>query len=254
MRAIFLIAVLAGFTTACAPARAPPQLPVPAFAETFPTLDEERWRVADGWSNGEWTANHWREEQVQVVPHGIDIVLDAATDGDKPYASGELQSDEEFRYGYFEARMRVPSGSGLVTGFFTYTRDGHERTWEEIDIEILGRDTRSIQLTYFHRGRDHIVTRPLGFDAAAGFHTYAFEWMPDHLRWYVDGTLVHEERGGSDPLPRATQRLFLHLWNTETLTEWLGPIEPDEGPWRLSVSCIAYAPRYEGRPLCSPSS
>jgi endo-1,3-1,4-beta-glycanase ExoK len=254
MRAILPVALLAAVTMACAPSQPPAQLPVPAFVETFAAIDEERWVVADGWSNGDWTANHWREEQVQIAPHGIDIVLDAATDGDKPYASGELQSHEEFRYGYFETRMRVPRGSGLVTGFFTYTRDGHERTWEEIDVEILGRDTHSIQVTYFHRGRDYIVTRPLGFDAAADFHNYGFEWTPAHLRWYVDGTLVHEERGANVPLPRAAQRLYLHLWNTETLTDWLGSIDPDEGPWRLSVACVAFAPRYEGRPLCATSS
>ena len=248
---ILTVVLLAVAVTACAPA---PQLPVPAFVETFAPIDEERWRLADGWSNGDWTANDWREDQVQTAPHGIDIVLDAATGGDKAYASGELQSDEEFRYGYFETRMRVPRGSGLVTGFFTYTRAGHERTWEEIDVEILGRDTHSIQLTYFRRGRDHIVTRPLGFDAAADFHNYGFEWTPDHLRWYVDGTVVREERGADAPLPRAAQRLYLHLWNTETLTDWLGPINPDEGPWRLSVACIAFAPRYEGRPLCAASS
>lgn len=248
--AILAVALLAAVATACAPE---PQ-PVPAFAERFETIDEERWQVADGWSNGDWTANHWREEQIQIAPHGIDIVLDAATDGDKAYTSGELQSRETFRYGYFETRMRVPRGSGLVTGFFTYTRDGHERTWEEIDVEILGRDTRSIQLTYFRRGRDHIVTRPLGFDAASDFHNYGFEWTPDKLRWYVDGTLVHEELGASAPLPRAAQRLYLHLWNTETLTDWLGSIDPDERPWRLSVGCIAFAPRYEGRPLCVSSS
>ena len=51
------------------------------------------------------------------------------------------------------------------------------------------------------------MTRPLGFDAASDFHNYGFEWTPYKLLWYVDGTLVHEERGASAPLPRAAQRL-----------------------------------------------
>jgi endo-1,3-1,4-beta-glycanase ExoK len=250
-RAPLCILVLATLA-ACTPAQ--PHTALPPFVETFAAIDEERWVVADGWSNGEWTANHWREEQVQLAPHGVDLVLERATDGEKPYSSGELQSQEAFRYGYFETRMRVPRGSGLVTGFFTYARDGAEHTWDEVDIEILGRDTRSIQFTYFRRGRSHVVTRPLGFDAAADFHSYGFEWTRQYLRWYVDGELAHQERGDNGPLPRSTQRLYLHLWNSETLTDWLGPIEPNEGPWRLSVTCVAYAPRYEGRPLCGPAS
>ncbi|HYD88947.1 MAG TPA: family 16 glycosylhydrolase [Vitreimonas sp.] len=223
----------------------------PAFTDPLTTIDESRWRVADGWSNGEWTANDWRRSQIRAVPGGTEIVLARSRDGEKRYSSGELQSEEVYRYGYFETRMRVPRGSGLVTGFFTYTRPAAENTWDEIDIEILGRDTRSIQFTYFRRGERNITTLPLPFDAAEAQHTYGFEWTPRAIRWYVDGRLMHEENGANGALPQAPQRLYLHLWNTETLTDWLGPILPWQGPWRLTVSCIAYAPSYAGRQLCS---
>lgn len=251
MRARLLLPILA--LLACAPS--PAQSALPPFVDTFRALNEDRWVVADGWTSGDWTANDWQREQITLRPHGIDIELERARGvHGKRFSSGELQSEVGYRYGYFETRMRVPRGSGLVTGFFTYTREEELHTWDEIDIEILGRDTRSIQFTYFRRGRRHIVTRPLGFDAAADFHNYAFEWAPDYLRWYVDGTLQHEERGANGQLPHSEQRLFLHLWNTETLTAWLGPINPREGPWRLSVACVAYAPLYEGRQLCNPQA
>lgn len=234
-----------------APLAAAQEAPAP-FVERFQTIDEERWRVADGWSNGDWTANDWRRTQILRRPHGIDIVLARSRGGEKRYSSGELQSEDEYRYGYFEVRMRAPRGSGLVTGFFTYTRQGDEATWDEIDVEILGRNTRAVQFGYFGGGRNHITTTPLPFDAAEDFHSYGFEWTQEALRWYVDGRLLHEERGARGPLPQNPQRLYIHLWNTETLTDWLGPILPWQGPWRLSVSCIAYAPRYEGAPLCAP--
>lgn len=252
MRAFLFLSALT--LLACSPSPAP-AIPPASFVETFRTLDEDRWRVADGWASGDWTANDWQREQISLAPHGVDILLARAPGVQgKRYSSGELQSEDVYRYGYFEARMRVPRGSGLVTGFFTYMRDGAEHTWHEIDIEILGRNTRSIQLTYFTRGRRHIITRPLTFDASADFHNYAFEWTPRYLRWYVDGRLLHEETGANGALPRSEQRLFIHLWNTETLTDWLGPINPREGPWRLSVACMAYAPRYEGRQLCNPQT
>lgn len=222
----------------------------PAFTETFEELDESRWRIADGWSNGAWTANDWRRSQVRHTPNRVEITLARSRGGAKRYSSGELQSEEVYRYGYFETRLQAPRGSGLVTGFFTYTRPGNENTWDEIDIEILGRNTRAVQFTYFRHGERHITTVPLGFDAADAMHTYGFEWTPRALRWYVDGRLLHQETGENSPLPQAPQRLYLHLWNTETLTDWLGPILPWQAPWRLTVSCIAYAPSYEGRALC----
>jgi endo-1,3-1,4-beta-glycanase ExoK len=221
------------------------------FIDRFQTLDETRWRVSDGWSNGEWTANDWRRSQVRQSPGNLELTLARTRGGEKRFSSGELQSDMAFHYGYFETRLRAPRGSGLVTGFFAYTRAGGTSTWDEIDIEILGRNTRAVQLTYFSRGVRYITTVPLSFDAAEGMHTYAFDWSPTYIRWYVDGVMVHEETGARGPLPQSEQRLYLHLWNSETLRAWLGAILPWDGPWRLNVSCIAYARAYEGRSLCA---
>jgi beta-glucanase (GH16 family) len=154
------------------------------------------------------------------------------------------------RYGYFEARMRAPRGSSMVTGFFTFTRPHGRRSWDEIDIEILGRDTRSILFSYFNDGERRMHEHQLGFDAAEGFHTYAFEWTPRYIRWYVDGRLSHEATGAEVPIPDAPQRLYLNLWNSETLTSWVGPLPTQGSRWTLRVSCLAHAVRYRGQPLC----
>ena len=247
------LAFFAALLSLPAPAQQQQSAP-PRFVETFTAIDEARWVVADGWSNGAWTANDWRREQIARIDDGIEITLARAEDGDKQFTSGELQSHVFYQYGYFETRLRAPRGSGLVTGFFTYVREGGTRSWDEIDIEILGRNTRAVQFTTFNNGRRRITTKALPFDAAEDFHTYGFEWTPRHIRWYVDGVLMHEERAFFifRRLPQDPQRLYLHLWNSETLTDWLGPIRPEQAPWRLRVSCIAYAERYEGRELCAP--
>lgn len=223
----------------------------PAFVDTFAVVDQTRWRVSDGWSNGEWTANDWRARQITRTATGIDFTLQRQSGAEKRFTSGELQSDAGYRYGYYEVRWQVPRGSGLVSGFFTYTRPGDESTWDEIDIEILGRNTRAVQFTYWRRGQQHITTVPLPFDAAAGQHSYGFDWQPNYIRWYADGRLIHQETGQNGPLPQASQRIYLHLWNSEQLTDWLGPIMPWENNWRLSVSCVAQAASYAGRPLCT---
>src|SRR5262245_38057040 len=101
------------------------EAPIPhSFVDTLAFLDESRWRVADGWTNGDWTANDWRRSQVRRTHSGIEITLARSHGGDKRFSSGELQSEDVYRYGYFETRLQAPRGSGLVTGFFTYTRSG----------------------------------------------------------------------------------------------------------------------------------
>lgn len=263
---------------AAAPAAAEQAAHGAPFVDRFERIDRDRWVVADGWSSGDWMANDWRAENVSTRGEGVQITLARKLDlgafvperlrqitpatwrqaisyaingNQKRYSSGELISEDYYRYGYFEARMQAPRGSGLVTGFFTFGREGDESTWDEIDIEILGRDTTAMRASYWSGGRSHTVVVPLGFDAADGAHTYAFEWAPKRLRWFVDGELVHEELGEALPLPSRPQRLTFDLWNTTTLTDWLGPVRADEGPWRLSMQCVAVAERYEGRELCN---
>lgn len=232
-----------------APARAQDEFGVP-FVDRFSAVDEERWLVSDGWSNGDWIGNDWRARQVSLRGGALNIVLARVRGGAKRYASGEIQTHGLYRYGYFEVRMQVPRGSGLVSGFFTYTQNGDEATWDEIDVEILGRNTRAVQFTYFNGGERTPVTVPLPFDAAAGMHTYGFEWSENRIRWYVDGVLAHEAAGDGLAIPQRPQRIILNLWNSDELVDWIGPILPWEGPWTLRVACVAQAERYPGRPLC----
>jgi beta-glucanase (GH16 family) len=246
-----LLALLLCAAASAGPARAQEEGLGAPFVERFRVIDHDRWRVADGWNNGDWIDTEWRASQMGVFPDGLHVELARTHTGPKPFASGELQSDALYRYGYFETRMQAARGSGLVNGFFTYIRPGEHNTWDEIDIEILGRDTRSIQFTYYRDGvRSEPEVVPLGFDAAAGFHTYGFEWVHGRIRWYVDGALKYQAAGAGIPDVRP-QRVFLHMWNAAALSDWVGPILPWEGPFTMRVSCIAQAERYSGRQLCS---
>jgi hypothetical protein len=46
------------------------------------------------------------------------------------------------------------------------------------------------------------------------------------------------------------QQLILNLWASEQLDSWVGKLDLDKAPWRLDVSCMAYAATYSGR-ICS---
>jgi endo-1,3-1,4-beta-glycanase ExoK len=224
------------------------------FIDRFRALDDSRWVFSDGWSNGAWMENDWRREALAVTPEGLAISMRPNPPGPdrRPYMSGELQSQAEYLYGYFEAGMRIPRGEGTVTGLFTYTRPGGPDTWEEIDIEFTGAQPRRMEITYHFHGAATHETIELDFDPTQAFHTYGFEWTADAIRWYVDNQLVHEARGEKVRRLRRPQRYYLNFWNSAQLHQWVGRINPDEAPWVLQVSCIAQARQYEGASLCAP--
>jgi hypothetical protein len=230
----------------------PPQIG-DAFVERFagPELGA-RWQISDGWSNGEWMANDWRASQVSVTPGRLRITLAPAKPGStKPLAGGEIRTRAGYRYGYFEVRMRAPHDPGIVTGVFTYApRDGGILP-EEIDMEIAGRDTHTLEVTYHQGGIPKSKKVELPFDAADGFHIYAFDWRPDELRWYVDGALVHTENGAGVRRLIRPQQFLTSLWASRTLSAWTGDIDATQGPWLLDVACLGYSPSRPEKPLCA---
>jgi endo-1,3-1,4-beta-glycanase ExoK len=239
------------------PPAARPHAPVQmgeAFIDRFDrtALDEDRWFVSDGWSNGDWMENDWRRSQVSVTPAGLQLALGPGPAGsDKPLASAEIRTHAAFRYGYFEVRMRVPRDPGLVTGVFTYTGAEGGAKPNEIDIEILGRDTRRVEVTIHENGRPTSRRVALPFDAADGFHTYAIEWLPSVVRWYADGLRVHEQAGRAASSLTRPQQLILSPWASRQLRDWVGELDPSGGPWSLDIACVAYSPARPASPLCS---
>lgn len=96
-----------------------------------------------------------------------------------------------FTYGRAEARIRVPEGDGLWPAFWLLSAD--ERSRPEIDVvEIYGREPRLARMRLHVRddvGRE--VDRGEEWRSpsslAGGWHTYAVDWRPGELRWFVDG-------------------------------------------------------------------
>lgn len=226
-----------------------PQVP---FVDRFEADLQHRWVASDGWHSGDLFSTEWRRSQISQAPEGVSLIL-APSPGDaqKPYVSGELNTRDQYLYGYFETRLRMPRGAGLVGAFFTFTRPDGVASWNEIDMEFLGRDPHRLELVYHVAGEATLEVIALPFDASADFHTYGFEWRPEGIRWFVDNRLVHTSRGGRVRELNRPQRIFTSLWNSEHMPRWLGVIDPTEAPWRLDVACIAYAPRYLGRPMCT---
>ena len=105
-------------------------------------------------------------------------------------SSAGAPSTFSFQYGYMEMRAKVPAGQGFWPGFWTLAADGSYPP--EIDIfEILGNATTIDNMNYHYpngssEGADAGSTWT-GPDFSAGWHTFAVDWEPGSLTWYVDG-------------------------------------------------------------------
>jgi beta-glucanase (GH16 family) len=188
--------------------------------ERFDRLNTDIWAIGDG-AVGTESACRFQDSGVRVADGALTLVIDKmrvpgswSEDHQKTkkaydYVCGELRTRPELRlrYGRIEARMRAPDrevASGYISSLFTYVNEGNaqfDREWEEIDIELEGGrpDKFQANLIYgiddwswswdgtreFGAWEDKITVGPVD-----RWRVFAIEWLPDSIRWFVDGELV----------------------------------------------------------------
>ncbi len=133
------------------------------------------------------------------------------------FTSGYLESQRNFKYGYFEMRCNIPSIHGIFPAFWLYHVEGGNRT--EIDIfefnqpkgtilcsPEVGIGDRKMFLTYFDwQGEDiydpddklcssvdaylyNAIGENINYTNA--WHTYALYWDEFKLVWFLDGAPI----------------------------------------------------------------
>jgi endo-1,3-1,4-beta-glycanase ExoK len=231
-----------------------------AFVDRFATFNNERWLVSDGWSNGAHQACTWSKKSVKTGKNGIALSVTNEPKGERRFSCGEIQSKALYGYGTYEARMRPAAGEGIVTGFFTYVGPPIKKDapHDEIDFEFLGKAKDNVDLNFYVKGdKDNYGrTVSLGFDATAAMNDYAFEWLPDSVRWFVNGRLIYEKSGKpGESLPRHPGKIFLSLWagaGGEDTIWWLGKFTYPGKPMVANVEYVAFTPM--GAPCQFPKS
>ncbi|MBX0329808.1 family 16 glycosylhydrolase [Oscillochloris sp. ZM17-4] len=118
------------------------------------------------------------------------------------YTSARLLSKGRFElaYGRVEARVKVPTGAGYWPAFWMLGTDIDQVSWPqtgEIDImENVGRLPNQIFGTLhgpgYAGGQSYGNFYDFPGPVADAFHTFAVEWQPDRIVWYVDGIKYHE--------------------------------------------------------------
>ncbi|MEO3802990.1 family 16 glycosylhydrolase [Nonomuraea sp. B1E8] len=211
-----------------------------SFIDRFDgALDTGRWYVSDGWNNGDHQNCQFNRNNVRVEGGALTITFDDKAYGERDYSCAEVQSRARLGYGTFETRMKAGKGSGLNSAFFSYIGPVHDQPWDEIDFEVLGKDTTKVEVNSWVNG-----TSSGGFpvalpaDSASTYVDFAYVWEPGRLRFFVNGTLVKTLTGGQ--VPTHEQILFAQIWGSDTLTGWMGPFTYPGHPVEASYDHIAY--------------
>jgi GR25 family glycosyltransferase involved in LPS biosynthesis len=166
--------------------------------------------------------------------------------GVREFSAASLCSRDRYLYGRFEARFQASDAPGVITGFFLHRNSPRQ----EIDIEIAGNRPDRLLLNVFYnpggegarfdygyRGAPSYVD--LGFDASSEPHSFAIEWSPCEIRWYVDDQLVHRRAlWDPTPIPDLPMSLHVNCWPSRS-TQLAGRVSSRRLPAIARVESIA---------------
>jgi beta-glucanase (GH16 family) len=132
-----------------------------------------------------------------------------------PYTSARLRTKglEEWTYGRFEIRAKLPFGQGTWPAIWMLPTDSPYGNWassgeidimEAVNLKTVTGDAAPEARVHgtLHYGRawpqnvssGADYTLPNAANPADDFHVYALEWEEDEIRWYVDGVHYATQR------------------------------------------------------------
>jgi beta-glucanase (GH16 family) len=174
------------------------------------------------------------------------------TGGNKYYGYDQYPIGLAFRYGYAEARIKVPQGAGLWPAFWMLPVNLSNNSYSslpEIDItEILG-GTPNIHRMHYHysggsAGQNWTSPNPLSSD----YHIYAIEWRDNELYWCLDGVKRWEFTGSN--VSDDNMYLILNM----AVGGWAGSPSGTSFPKDMFVDYVRVYKKDFGLPVCSRPS
>jgi beta-glucanase (GH16 family) len=271
--------VLSACWTACPTASASnPTVWTLAWSDEFEgpngsPVDSRKWSFdvgGSGWGNNELETYTSRVTNAHL--EGGSLVIKALketfTGSDnltRNYTSARLLTKNKFTqaYGRFEARIKIPYGQGVWPAFWMLGDNIDSAHWPncgEIDImENIGKEPSIVHGT-FHgpgysggNGVSAAYTLPSARKFSDDFHTFAVEWEPNVMRFYVDG-LLYKTRTPAD-LPAGTSWVYDHpffiILNVAVGGGWPG--NPDATTVFPQQMLVDYVRVYSKRPRANPA-
>ena len=209
-------------------------------------VDASKWQHdtgGSGWGNQE--LEYYTDSNANSEQRGGNLVLTATRDGAASHScwygacqftSARLLTSGKFSasYGRVEARIKMPAGKGLWPAFWMLGDNIATVGWPncgEIDImEAIGSDPATLHGSLhgpgYSGGSPVTATAklPNAENLSNDFHTYAVEWAPDSVKFYLDATL-YQKRTPAD-IPAGTGWVYNHpffmLLNLAVGGQWPG--------------------------------
>jgi beta-glucanase (GH16 family) len=152
------------------------------------------------------------------------------------YTSARLNTSRTFKqkYGRFEARIKIPRGQGIWPAFWMLGGGFPGTPWPdcgEIDIlENIGKEPTRVHGSLHGPGYSggNAITgsydHPEGKAFADDFHTFAVEWSPDSIAWFVDGKEYQRKTpADANGKPWPYNQEFFMILNVAVGGGWPGP-------------------------------
>lgn len=208
------------------------------WEDHFDEFDPSRWAKA---------THTFPTNLVQFVPDNVTfqngtmrLHLKEERTEERDFTGAEYRTKEKILYGRYVVRAKFPKGSGIVSSFFTY-RDPAVPNWQEIDVEVLGKDASRVQFTY-HWGKPPVSeqkpeTFELDFTTDSDFHEYAFEWTPGKISWYLDGQKMYTALDKN--VPHLAQQIMMNVWISE-ISVWAGEFDELAVPTYAEYDYVKY--------------
>ncbi|MFY8273463.1 family 16 glycosylhydrolase [Pseudoalteromonas sp. SSDWG2] len=193
------------------------QNPTPVWADEFDgnSLDTSKWEIMlgdgcsygiCGWGNNELQS--YQADNVGVANGVLTITAKKQRVQAKQYTSGRIRTANmpnggEWTNGRFEARIKLPNGTGMWPAFWMLPTDPAVGWPQSGEIDILEATGQADMIAFgtIHYGQPYpdnewtsgrIIKQPDAW--SDGFHEYAIEWEPNEIRWYVDDILYSVKR------------------------------------------------------------
>jgi len=223
--------------------------------------DAGKWRYdvgGGGWGNDEeqfYTEarlENARVEDGRLIIEARKEPWPSARRAENDYTSARLVSKGfgDWTYGRVEVRAKVPAGRGTWPAIWMLPTGNAYGTWPrsgEIDImEHVGYDMGTVHGSLHTLANNWLTgSQPTGTTnvptVAEAFHTYAVEWSPEAIRFFVDEDMYYEainEGTGWEACP--FDQPFHLILNLAVGGFWGGRegIDPDIWPARLEIEYV----------------
>ena len=166
-------------------------------------------------------------------------------------------------YGLVSFKARASADPGVITAAYLRSEDGGaggaggdggggSSNYEEVDVTWLNGapadEPGTLWLSAYHRGQSRGEARVAPAEVAAKLgrevsladeaHTYAVDWQPGHVAWYLDGApLYRQARRDGFELPDRPMRFVASIWSDAARGfQFGGTLDYSRGPFASTVA------------------